>query len=306
MPMRPWLSGLMLVALSCVATTGQATPPRHDDPAASLRWSTPIEVARGAGVRGPWQQNDSRYDFVDDPTVVLATDGAALVAWVDQARKAVLLQRFSATGRPLWRTPVDVSRQPSTFSWLPRLALASDAPHVVYALWQEIIFSGGSHGGDMLFARSVDGGRSFETPRNLSRSVGGDGKGRIHRDVWHNGSFDLVAGPKGRIFVAWTDYEGHLWLCQSHDGGARFTSARQVAPAGAAGPARAPSLALGPQGELYLAWSVGEDTRGDIHFMRKAWPSRPPSMADAPSRRARSCPGAWTSTAARTAAARAC
>ena len=62
---------------------------------------------------------------------------------------------------------------------------------------QEIIFSGGSHG-DMLFARSDDNDATFSEPLNLSRSMGGDGKGRINVKVWHNGSPDLVSGPDGR------------------------------------------------------------------------------------------------------------
>jgi len=141
---------------------------------------------QGSGTRGPWQQNESRYDFVDDPAVALARDGTVLVAWVDQLRKAVVVQRRAADGTAV--SPVGVDRQPATFSWIPRLAIAPDAQQQVYALWQEIIFSGGSHGGDMLLARSTDGGRSFSTPLNISSSRGGDGKGRITPEIWHNGS----------------------------------------------------------------------------------------------------------------------
>jgi hypothetical protein len=273
---RSWGLGPVLLLGLAVATVPPATGAAGLEAAAEaavpaaadLQWAAPVDVARGRGTRGPWQQNESRYDFVDDPTVVLAPDGSALVAWVDQSRKDVLLQRFSAAGVPLWSEPADVSRQRATFSWLPRLALAPDAPHQVYAAWQEIIFSGGSHGGDILFARSSDGGRSFAPPQNLSRSIGGDGKGRIHRELWHNGSFDLAAGPQGRLVAAWTDYDGALWFSRSRDGGRSFSLPRRVAPDGAGPPARAPSLALGPGGQVYLAWSVGEDAAGDVHFMR--------------------------------------
>ena len=50
---------------------------------------------------------------------------AALVA---VGAGAVLLQRYSAAGTPQLAQPTDVSRQPATFSWLPRLAFAPDAP----------------------------------------------------------------------------------------------------------------------------------------------------------------------------------
>jgi hypothetical protein len=236
--------------------------------AAPLNWHALVQVAAGRGERGPWQQNESRYDFVDDATVALDPNGEAAVAWVDQASKAVLLQRFSADGRRLLPDPVDVSRQPDTFSWLPRIALAPDAPERLFVLWQEIIFSGGSHGGDMMLARSEDGGSSFAAPLNLSNSVGGAGKGRINPEVWHNGSYDLLAGPGNVLYVVWTDYEGPLWFSRSADGGQSFTPPRRVTGGDGSAPARAPSLALGPDGTLYLAWTLGDQPAANIQL---AW-----------------------------------
>jgi hypothetical protein len=233
-----------------------------------LVWQGAIEIAKGRGERGPWQQNESRYDFVDDPSVAINARGEIAVVWVDQAAKAVLFQRFSPDGKKQLDRPTNVSRLPRTFSWLPRVAIAPDAPDAVFVLWQEIIFSGGSHGGDILFARSIDGGRSFSQPVNLSRSQGGDGKGRINREIWHNGSLDLVAGPDGALYAAWTEYEGALWLSRSGDGGRSFSPAQRIAAEGARHPARAPSLALGPDRTLYLAWTTGEDEGADIHLAR--------------------------------------
>lgn len=231
---------------------------------ALLEWQGTIEVAVGRGVKGPWQQNESRYDYVDDPTVAIDNRGEITVGWVDQGRKDVFLQRYAADGAEHLRAPVNVSRNPATFSWLPRIALAPDAPRRVFVLWQEIIFSGGSHGGDILFARSHDGGATFSQPVNLSDSMAGDGKGRISRDYWHNGSLDIVAGDDGTLYVAWTEYEGRLWLRRSSDGGRSFSPPQQVAGGAGALPARVPSLALGAGGTLYLAWTVGEDDAADI------------------------------------------
>src|SRR6185369_552618 len=183
-----WFLGL--AALLLAVFTALAGP-------VSLQWQRITEIASGRGERGPWQQSASRFDYVDDPAVAIDDEGNIAVAWVEQARKAVLFQRYSADGKAQLEQAANVSRQPETFSWLPRLALAPDAPGNIFVLWQEIIFSGGSHGGEILFARSGDGGRSFTEPVNLSKSVGGDGKGRINRDYWHNGSLDLAAGPNG-------------------------------------------------------------------------------------------------------------
>ena len=234
----------------------------------AVNWQSSIEIAGGRGERGPWQQNQSRFDYVDDPSVVIDDRGEIAVVWVEQSQKAVLFQRYGADGRPQLKQPLNVSRSPQTFSWLPRLALAPDAAQNVFVLWQEIIFSGGSHGGDILFARSEDGGRSFAAPVNLSRSRGGDGKGRINKDIWHNGSLDLVAGANGALYAAWTEYDGRLWFCRSADGGKNFSGPVPVAGGAGEHPARAPSLALGPGHSVYLAWTTGDNEAADIQLAR--------------------------------------
>jgi hypothetical protein len=211
--------------------------------AAALAWHGAVEVAEGRGERGPWQQNQSRYDYVDDPAVALDERGEALVAWVDQGQKDIFVNG------------VNVSRSPDTFSWLPRIAVAGNHVH---ALWQEIIFSGGSHGGDILFARSEDGGKNFSEPLNLSDSIAGDGKGRITKDFWHNGSLDLAVAPGGSVYAAWTEYEGTLWFRRSTDGGKTFAERIRIHDAT---PARAPSLAVAGD-TVHLAW-----TDGDIHIV---------------------------------------
>jgi hypothetical protein len=187
------------------------------------------EIAVGGGTRGPWQQNDSRYDYVDDPAVAIDPQGRVTVAWVDQRHKDVFL-RASSGGT------VNVSRSPETFSWLPKLTIDPRSPQVFHLLWQEIIFSGGSHGGEILYARSTDGGRTFSAPRNLSKSVAGDGKGRSTPQRWHNGSLDIAAGADGAVEA----------------------------------PARAPSLSVGPDRALVLAWTDGE-VRTPAPSLRSMW-----------------------------------
>lgn len=231
---------------------------------APISWQPSIEIAAGRAERGPWRMNESRFDYVDDPSVAIDERGEVALVWVDQARKDVFFLRFSASGARSGQ-PVNVSRSPQVFSWLPRVALAPRDGRQVYVLWQEIVFSGGSHGGDILFARSADGGKSFERPLNLSRSAAGDGKGRITRDIWDNGSLDLAVGADGAVYAAWTEYEGALWFSRSVDGGRQFSAPLRIA-GGRARPARAPALAAGPAGTIYLAWTVGEDAAADIQL----------------------------------------
>jgi hypothetical protein len=188
---------------------------------------------------------------------------------VDQARKDISFQRILPDGTRLPVEGLNVSRSPASFSWLPRVVIAPGAPESVLIAWQEIIFSGGSHGGEIFFARSRDGGASFSEPVNLSRSPGGDGKGRINRDIWDNGSLDLAAADDGRLYVAWTDYDGALWFSRSTDGGAGFSRAQRIGGANAK-PARAPSLAADAGGAVVLAWTTGEDNGADIRVARSS------------------------------------
>jgi hypothetical protein len=243
------------------AAGGDAQPP-------GLSWFAATPIAAGGGERGPWRQNQSRYDYVDDATVAFDGAGDLLLAWADQQRKDVFVQKLGwADGRPAGPAR-NVARSPGTFSWQPRIAVGRGEPGQpdrTYVLWQEIIFSGGSHGGDILFARSRNGGADFDAPLNLSRSRGGDGKGRLSRTVWSNGSHDLAVAANGDVLVAWTEYHGALWFARSRDGGASFTAPRRVSGDDAR-PARAPALATGPDGAVYVAWTVGEDPAADIHL----------------------------------------
>ncbi len=256
---RPRPAFLAILALLSLSVT-----------AAPVAWTDMIEITTGPGEKGPWEQNNSRYNYVDDPTVSIDPRGNVAVAWVDQARKDVFFQRISADGGRQPAEPVNVSRSGDTFSWIPKMARAPESPERIYVLWQEIIFSGGSHGGDMLFARSDDGGATFSEPVNLSGSIGGDGKGRINARVWENGSYDLVAGPGGALYVAWTEYDGPLWFGRSIDGGKSFTPPQRITGGGTAKPARAPSLALGKDRTLHLAWTTGENDNADIHVAQSA------------------------------------
>lgn len=266
--MRIVLRGGALVLLTASLAAATSCAPADEQPA--ITWDPSAEIATGGGQRGPWRQNESEYDYVDDPAVALDAHGAAAVAWVDQRHKDVFFQSYERDGKPRYGQPVNVSRSPEVLSWLPRLVLSPVQPGGVYVLWQEMVFSGGSHGGEIYFARSRDGGASFSQPLNLSRSTGGDGKGRINRDVWHNGSLDLAVGRDGTLYAAWTEYDGPLWLSRSNDRGESFSTPVRIAGGGRTEPARAPALAVGPDGSVYLAWTVGEESGADIRVARSS------------------------------------
>lgn len=246
--------------VTCAAMSWILAQPSTAAPPA-VEWEAPVRVASGQAYQGPWRMNESRFLYVDDPAVAAGIDGIVAVAWADNERQDIFLQLFDRSGNPRLDEPVNVSRSPGVFSWLPRLAMAGEEIHV---LWQEILFTGGSHGGEILYARSSDGGRTFSEPMNLSNSPAGAGKGRLSRRIWHNGSLDLTRAPDGTLYAAWTEYEGALRLSRSDDGGKTFSRPLRIAGS-ARRPARGPSLAAAAEGRVYLAWSVGEDTAADIH-----------------------------------------
>ena len=251
----------MAGAIAALALTTAAMPLQAD----GINWSEPLVVATGEAHVGPWRMNDSDFRYVDDPSVALGNDGTATVVWADQAAQDVFIQRFDREGNPRPGDPVNISRSGDVFSWLPRVVVAGDDPETIYVLWQEIIFSGGSHGGEILFARSGDGGRSFGEPVNLSRTDAGAGKGRLTAERWHNGSLDLAEGPDGTLWAAWTEYEGRLRVSRSTDGGASFGEPEHVAGDDTL-PARAPSIVVDADGRAHLAWTVGEDPAADIRY----------------------------------------
>jgi len=146
------------------------------------------------------------------------------------------------------------------------MVVASSNAREVFILWQEIIFSGGSHGGEIFFARSGDGGKTFGQPVNLSNSLAGDGKGRLTERYWDNGSLDLAMGPNGNLYATWTEFDGRLWFRRSLDRGGTFSPPLRVAGGPGANAARGPSLAIAAHGTVHLAWTVGENKSADIHI----------------------------------------
>ncbi|MFB6274030.1 MAG: sialidase family protein [Salinibacter sp.] len=255
--------GVLFLGEESSSASGGAPPADS----ALVEWQAPIQVATGAAFRGPWRMNDSDWTFVDDPAVALTEKGTIGVAWTDHTEQNLFFQRFAPDGSPQFKSPVQVSRSPEIFSWLPRVVFPNGDASRVYVLWQEIVFSGGTHGGEAFFARSTDGGRTFEAPINLSQSVAGDGKGRLTDRRWDNGGLDLAVGPEGTVYAAWTEYEGRLWIRRSVDGGRQFDSAVHVAGSDAR-PARGPSLAVGPEGTVHLVWATGGDPSADLRYAR--------------------------------------
>ncbi len=229
-----------------------------------IEWDDKVNVATGDAYMGPWRMNASEFHLVDDPSVSLNSRGTAAVAWADYESQNIKLQLFESDGTTRFDEPVTVPSEPNIFSWFPRVLLSDDG-NKVYLLWQEIVFSGGSHGGEIFFSFSEDGGQTFEGPVNLSNTEAGAGKGRFTAQRWFNGSYDLAKSGDGHIYAAWTEYEGAVWFSRSADGGRTFLSPYHI-DGGNYNPARSPEIAVGADGEVYIAWSKGEGHDSDIFY----------------------------------------
>jgi hypothetical protein len=127
----------------------------------------------------------------------------------------------------------------------------------IYAGW----FQSDSVGdAQYIVARSGTFGESFEKPVNVLDPD--------RKPEGYAGFPTMTASHKGEVYVAWLDEreppqpEGTsaVYFSRSTDHGATFS--RNIRIAGAACPCCRPQLALGPNGEIYLAWR--KVFKGDI------------------------------------------
>ncbi len=248
------------VAVSVILINSSA---QYADPP-QVEWQERQMVDSSEAYQGQWRMNESDFRYVDDPSVSITQNGQSGLVWADQQEQEIYFRRFDENGNPASGEPVNVSQSPDIFSWLPRIVHHPENPDKIYVAWQDIVFSGGSHGGEIFFAKSEDGGASFSTPVNLSNTQDGAGKGRHSQQVWDNGSLDLAVDGDGGVYIVWTEFEGRLRFARSDDGGGEFRDPQTLADDTNAGPARAPSVDVSGD-EVHIVWSTGENPAADIY-----------------------------------------
>jgi hypothetical protein len=151
---------------------------------------------------------------------------------VSAAEDGVLLRRSGDDGRT-WSDPVTVNRSPEPVGGdgdaRPRVALGGEGE--VYVTWTRPLSK--PYTGNIRFARSIDGGRTFGEPVTVHTD---------RQEITHR--FDsIVVTPEGRIFIAWVDKRdqpkgeaGRQWkgasiyYAVSSDHGATFQGDWRVAP----------------------------------------------------------------------------
>ncbi len=131
-------------------------------------------------------------------------------------------------------------------------AAAVDAKGAVYMAWVE---EEKDH--NVLYVASTADGKAFSAP--VPVNAASDEPAGIHA------SPTLATGSKGELYVAWTTpreggpFTAELKFSRSHDGGKTFSPAVKVSDAPLPASAGFESMAVGPDGSVYLAWLDGRE-----------------------------------------------
>ena len=140
----------------------------------------------------------------------------------------------------------------------PHPALVVGSDHQIHLTWAD----NSSGTWDVYYARSADGGANFSQPVTVDSEATGAARGHP----------TLAVGPDGSVYVAWEDTRGGDWdiYCARSDDGQAF-SPPVLADDDATGKDQAqPTIVVGRDGTVYLAW---QDSRGgdwDIYYARSA------------------------------------
>ena len=169
------------------------------------------------------------------PVARLSADGTIhLIYFVGDPRAGDVFYVKRRRGESTFLEPVRVNSQPGSVIAIGTVRgahLALGPPGTIHVAWMGSSEAQprGPHGeAPMLYARSSDGGRSFEPERNVvTHAYGLDGGGTVAADVqgnvslvWHAG-----AGREG-------EDQRRVWLARSSNGGATFEPEVAISGAG--------------------------------------------------------------------------
>jgi hypothetical protein len=188
---------------------------------------------------------------ISPPAMQFDRTGVLHVAWFEKKGEARALRAVRVTdGGKAVSSPVQVNQagaEPDALHQAPGLATSADG--TVYATWStskrvpDVFFAA-----NLRMARSADGGLTYESPLVVNDD-----------DNPINHSFEQIeAGRNGDVYLAWLDNRGKdksgagaIFAC-SRDGGK--TVGKNLTIDGMACPCCRPSVALAPDGTVWVAW----------------------------------------------------
>jgi hypothetical protein len=226
------------------------------------------------------------------PALAVDRDGGLYVAWADirEAGPGIYVARSTDGGRT-FAPGARVNDAPVAYAGNP--ALAVDEAGRLFVAWED--YRHDLRSPDVYFSRSADEGRSFErnflvnddrppdAPLVVLESVvpeptpGGTPAPRTLDPAAEEGPAlgrrapSLAADSRRGVFVAWQDGRRgspDIYLARSTDGGASFGPNVRVNDDQGQKWRGLPSLALGPNGEVCVAWEDRRNDRPDIFFSK--------------------------------------
>jgi len=159
----------------------------------------------------------------------------------------------SSDGGATFSAPLNLSNDTTVSSFNPNAQIAGDSSGAINVVWTE---NGGPFTApfaSLLFSRSVDGGNTFSTPLTLDTQTGDPfhpvGMPASGLAVDANGNINLL-WSRSRFNGDWNELD--VRFAHSSDRGATFSSPVQIS--GNAGGNRSPQMALGPGGDINVAY----------------------------------------------------
>jgi len=141
-------------------------------------------------------------------------------------------------------------------------SLAVDTTGNIYTVWDDDRGGGVGHS-DIYFAKSTDGGTSF------GPNVRVDDTGTS--DSWQSDT-SVTVDATGNIYVVWYDRRNGNWdmyFAKSTNGGASFGPNVRVDNSGTStSEQRHPSIAVDPNGNIYVVWYDKRNGNWDIYFAK--------------------------------------
>lgn len=182
------------------------------------------------------------------PAIEFNTEGALHAAWFErrQGTSSLVVSRIEKgpASASVRANPLDMP--PGALHQAPGLAIGRQGR--VYATWTTPKGDHGSFAGDLMLARSTDGGTTFESPIVVNDDA---------QLIGH--SFETIAaGPGDNVYVGWLD-DRHknksgagVLFARSSDAGKTIEA--NVTVDGMACPCCRPASAIGPDGDIWLSW----------------------------------------------------